>query len=617
MTEMTLLVPILLPVAAALAILLMGRASNAARAGLVLAATLGNLVLAAAMFHVAGAGEEVRLALPWAGQGLEFSLRLYPFSSFVLLAAGGFSLLISLYCWTFMAGRPHATMFYVYLLLSLAMANGAVLADHLVVLLFFWEGLLLTLMGMIAIGRPGAWKTAIKAFIIVGISDLCMMAGIALAGWLGGTLTISQIHLTGHGLGALAMILMMVGAISKAGSMPFHSWIPDAAVDAPLPFMAFLPASLEKLLGIYFLTRISMDMFRLSPESWLSTLMMVVGAVTILLAVAMALVQKNYKRLLSYHAISQVGYMVLGIGTAVPAGVVGGLFHMLNNAMYKSCLFLTGGSVERQAGTTDLAGLGGLARKMPVTFLCFLVAAVSISGFPMTNGFYSKELVYEGALERGMVFYLAAVVGTFLTAASFLKLGHAAYFGRRRPEHQAVKEAPLPMLAPMIVIAGGCLLFGLYNALPLRSLIQPAVRGFIGEEGFAGLLPRSWTLAGLTCGAIVLAVLNHVFGVLRYGSGLRAVDHIHHAPLLAAIYDRAERRCFDPYDLGRKLVGGLGRAGWGLDRAVDWLCDRLTVSLAQGGSRLLGRAHTGSYPLYLFWCLAGAAAVIWFLMTAL
>ncbi len=278
----------------------------------------------------------------------------------------------------------------------------------------------MTVFGMIAIGGgQNAFKTAIKAFIIVGISDLCMMIGIGLTGHLAGTMTISQISLQAGSLGSLAFILMMIGAISKAGCMPFHSWIPDAAVDSPLPFMAFLPASLEKLLGIYFLARISLDMFKLDKGSWLSTLLMIVGSATILLAVMMALVQKDYKRLLSYHAISQVGYMILGIGTCLPIGIIGGLFHMINNALYKSCLFLTGGSVEKQAGTTELGKLGGLGIKMPVTFFCFAIAAASISGVPPFNGFFSKEFVYDAALNRGPIFYLAAILGTFLPLLHF------------------------------------------------------------------------------------------------------------------------------------------------------------------------------------------------------
>jgi formate hydrogenlyase subunit 3/multisubunit Na+/H+ antiporter MnhD subunit len=227
-----------------------------------------------------------------------------------------------------------------------------------------------------------------------------MMFGIGLTWHLAGTMTISQISLPLDRMGAIAFLFMATGALSKSGCMPFHSWIPDAALDAPLPFMAFLPAALEKLLGIYLLARLSLDMFRLSAASWVSTVLMIVGAATILLAVAMALIQKDYKRLLSYHAVSQVGYMVLGIGTATPVGIVGGLFHMINHAMYKSCLFLSAGSVERQVGTTDLSKLGGLARKMPVTMSCFVIGAAAISGVPPLNGFFSKELVYDGALER-------------------------------------------------------------------------------------------------------------------------------------------------------------------------------------------------------------------------
>src|SRR5208282_164932 len=210
----------------------------------------------------------------------------------------------------------------------------------------------------------------------------------------------------------------------------------------------------------------TLNLYHLTAGSWASMVMMIVGSGTIVLAVMMALVQKDYKRLLSYHAISQVGYMVLGIGTALPIGIVGGLFHMINHAMYKSCLFLTGGAVEKQAGSTDLEKLGGLARSMPVTAVCFIVAAASISGVPPFNGFFSKEMVYHAALESGWVFYAVALLGSVFTAASFLKLGHAAFFGKRA-DTPAIREAPLPMLIPMIVLAGLCVLFGVGNSLPL------------------------------------------------------------------------------------------------------------------------------------------------------
>ena len=190
----------------------------------------------------------------------------------------------------------------------------------------------------------------------------------------------------------------------------------------------------------------------------------------------MALIQKDFKRLLSYHAISQVGYIILGIGTALPVGIIGGLFHMFNNAVYKSCLFYTAGSVERQAGTTDLKSLSGLGRQMPVTMITFLVAAASIAGVPLTNGFFSKEMIFDGALESGFVFYLAALVGAFFTALSFLKLGHAAFFGKPKKTLAKVKEAPLPMLAPMIVLAAACL---------AMAALQAPITGGLTEAVFA------------------------------------------------------------------------------------------------------------------------------------
>jgi NADH-quinone oxidoreductase subunit L len=392
--------------------------------------------------------------------------------------------------------------------------------------------------------------------------------------------------------------------------MPFHSWIPDAAVSAPLPFMAFLPASLEKLLGIYFLARISLNLFQLSAGSWISVMMMIIGSLTILLAVMMALVQKDYKRLLSYHAISQVGYMVLGIGTCVPIGIVGGLFHMINHALYKSCLFLTGGAVEKQTGTTRLADLGGLVRAMPVTFGCFAIAACAISGVPPLNGFFSKELVYAGALERGSIYYIAALLGSFFTAASFLKLGHAAYFGKRNEAHRTVQEAPWPMLVPMVVIAGICVLFGLFHQWPLSQFIRP----ILGEERLAQAESSSnLMLIVITVLVLIGALLHHLFAAQTMGGGLHASDHIRHAPLLTAIYDQAEKGRFDPYNLALAVIQWVAKLGYRLDRAVDSLYNGLSVRLAYTLSRGISLAHTGNYSLYVVWVLLGVAMVLAFM----
>jgi NADH-quinone oxidoreductase subunit L len=574
--------------------------------------TLVNLLIAIKLF-----GNNITFSLPWLGHTIDFSLRLYHFSSFIILAAAGFSFLITLYSVVFMKDKNCLNQFYAYFLISIAFVNGSVLADNLLVMLFFWEGLLMTLFGMIAIGGKDAFKSATKALIITGISDLCMMLGIALVGYLAGTLAISKINLPLNTLGSIAFILLMIGAIAKAGSMPFHTWIPDAAIDAPLPFMAFLPAALEKLLGIYFLARISLDMFQLTTGSWISILLMTIGCITIIFAVMMALIQKDYKRLLSYHAISQVGYMILGIGTCIPAGIIGGLFHMINHAMYKSCLFLTGGSVERQAGTTKLEKLGGLGIKMPITFICFLITAASISGVPPFNGFFSKELIYDGALERGFVFYCIAVIGSFFTAASFLKLGHSVYFGKRSPENQNVKETSFGMLLPMIIIAGGCIFFGLYNAFPLSKLIQP-ILGAERLEGhtFSGM-PSNIKLVIITVVILLGAIINHIFGVKTKGSPLKAADHIRYAPFLEKIYSKAEAGLFDPYFLGRKAVSKISHIIWIIDRKIDSFYDNFIVESILTFAGNLRKSHNGNYSRYIMWAILGSLIIIIFLLKSL
>jgi NADH-quinone oxidoreductase subunit L len=307
--------------------------------------------------------------------------------------------------------------------------------------------------------------------------------------------------------------------------------------------------------------------------------------------------------------------MILGIGTLVPVGIVGGLFHMINNALYKSCLFLTGGSVEKQAGTTDLAKLGGLRRKMPITFTCFLIAAASISGVPPFNGFFSKELIYDGALERGLIFYIAAIAGSFLTAASFLKLGHAAYLGKGQSKTD-VKEAPVRMLIPMIVIALTCVLFGLWNALPLKGLIQPVLGERLEGHNFAGL-PSNALLVIITVVVLALALLNHIYGVRKSGKAIGASDHIRHAPVLDSIYDRAEKRFFDPYNIGLHIVNLFSRIASWLDKAIDWVYNVMVVRTMYAITGAIRKLHTGNYSSYILWSIGAMVLIVIFLIRSI
>lgn len=233
---------------------------------------------------------------------------------------------------------------------------------------------------------------------------------------------------------------------------------------------------------------------------------------------------------------------------------------------------------------------------------------MSISGVPPFNGFFSKELVYDAALDRGAVFYLAAVIGSFFTAASFLKLGHAAFFGKIHEDHKQVREASWAMTVPMMILALICILFGLFNYLPIR-VIQGLIPSAAASRSFGGW-PASTALVLLTVLALTLAVIVHWFNAWKKGSGLKASDYLHYAPGFKQAYDAAEKKWFDPYDVGMIVVDQASKLLWAADRAVDWVYGSLSVSIAYMFSHGVRKAQSGSTAQYLVWALAGAAVVI-------
>ncbi|MBU1862854.1 MAG: hypothetical protein KKH94_04215, partial [Candidatus Omnitrophica bacterium] len=384
-----------------------------------------------------------------------------------------FSILIIPYSIGFMGRRKGLGVYYSYIFLTLVTSLGAVFASNLIVFIVCWGLLGLFLYLLIGFGQQeNTTSTAKKAFIIIGGTDALMLLGIALLWKISGSFQMDKISIAFNSKTAIAAyVCLAIGAFAKAGAMPFHSWVPDTAEDAPTPVTAFLPASLDKLLGIYFLARISLDMFQMNYA--MNTLLMVVGSVTIVAAVMMALIQHDFKRLLGYHAVSQVGYMVLGIGTGSPIGIAGGLFHMLNHAIYKSCLFLSGGAVEKQAGSTDLDKLGGLVKTMPITFVTFLIASFAISGVPPFNGFASKWMIYQGIIDTAregghlwILWLVSAMFGSALTLASFMKLVHAIFLGQPSLEQSVARkkkgEVRPAMWFPTGILAGLCIIFGVF-----------------------------------------------------------------------------------------------------------------------------------------------------------
>lgn len=528
--------------------------------------------------------------------------------SFILLFVGIFGFLIALYSITFMKDHPQQGKFFGFLLWTAACSAGVVLSDNLFFLLVCWEFVTLMLFLLVNLGGEGTERNAMKSFIMLGASDACMLMGIGLMWIVSGTLTMSEIHISlSSPITYAAFLLMMIAALTKAGAMPFHTWIPSIAETSPTPVMALLPASLDKLLGIYLLARLCIDLFAIDFS--MKLLLMIIGAFTVLAAVMMAMVQHNLMKLLSYHAVSQVGYMVLGIGTGTPIGIAGGIFHMLNNAIYKSCLFLTGGSVKYRTKRTELERLGGLGGSMPLTFFACVISALAISGVPPLNGFVSKWMVYQGTLDvgGGIIFLIAAMFGSALTLASFIKVLYSVFLGQKPEDIGDVKEVNPTMTIPMVILALLCLFFGIVAQIPLMYLIGPIMGLKVATVPQAlSFIKGIWSptlatiliLIGIVLGVILYLISRiqirraDVFvGGERFPSeeimrfpGTDFYNTIRDLNVIRTIYGDADQGVFDPYVWGGKYGG----------KIVE----------------LFRAAHTGVLPLYLAWFIIGLGMLL-------
>jgi len=605
-----LLWPIVVPAIAGFLCFLVPRKVRGLREALAILATLWAFLLTIQIFR----GGEIWLRQEWLELGsfsVRFDLRAYQFSSFVMMFIALFGLAVASYSASYMAKRPSTRSYYAYLLWTVAASIGAVLADNLLVMLIFWE--IVTVLFYLLITREEGKKSisaARKSFIILGFSDCALLLGILFVGAVGGSLSIEQLSVRlGDTVTYAAFILCTIGALAKAGAWPVHSWVPAAAEGSPTPVMAFLPASLDKLLGIYLLARLTLDLF--VTDHAMGLMLMIIGSATIIFAVMMALVQHDLKKLLSFHAVSQVGYMVLGIGTGTPIGIMGGLFHMVNHAIYKSCLFLGAGAVEKQTKTTELTKLGGLAAAMPVTFGAMFVASMAISGVPPFNGFFSKWLVYQSLVTiRQPIFLIAALFGSALTLASFIKVLYSVFWGERPKKLKGVKEVGFLMAWPMVALALLCILFGIVAQFPLRAFIGPVV-GFEFKQAPAQIsMTNALWSPTLATVLIVIGLLLGLFVYLmgRIGSRRRAPAFIGGEKL-----DTDETRVVGTgfYETIRNL--GIFRGIYGdADRGVFdvyFLGDRFGSLVVNS----LRRLHDGVLSSYLSWSIIGLGLLV-FLM---
>lgn len=516
-----------------------------------------------------------------------------------------FALVVTVYSFGFMEKREGR--YFGYILMTLGSALGAAFANDLIILVVFWGFLAALLYLLVSIqGTTKAANSAKKALIIIGGTDALMIFAIGLMWKISGTFAMDSMRINlNSAFSYIAYICLAIASFAKAGAIPFHSWLPDVAEDAPPPVSAYLPASLDKLLGIYLLAKASLSLFVMNNIT--NTMLLIIGAISVIFASGIALFQQDFKRLLGYCAVSQVGYIAIGIGTATPIGIAGGLFHMLNHAIYKSCLFLSAGAVEKRTHTMDLSKLGGLAKYMPVTFICFIIASLSISGIPPFNGFVSKWMIYQAIIDLGsnknplwVLWLVAAMFGSALTMAGFIKLLHAVFLGRKSESAAGVKEVGILMALPMIILAAICVIFGIFAfMLPLPIFILPAIgketiaySGVWNPSGATGLI-----LLGVLAGALIYLLLlpkkARSVGVFIGGenvdnigrvTGAEFYDTIKDSKLLRFIYKKEEAKYFDIYDIGRNSISIF--------------------------TKYLQKLHNGVLPTYLIWCLLGMIGML-------
>jgi formate hydrogenlyase subunit 3/multisubunit Na+/H+ antiporter MnhD subunit len=615
-----LLYPIVIPAVAGIIPIFIPRKGKIVAGIVALAAAVYVLLRAIALFGAGDVFYSVTMFNLAGAMPFDFALRLYNFSAFVLLFIAIFAVITIVYSLGYLWGKDKSSLYYSFILWTLAASAGAVLADNLLVLLIFWEALTAILFFLVNMGDKDHEKSAAKAFAILGLSDAAMLLGVILIWVQAGTLTISELSIpTTSPLGIIAFILLFVGAITKAGAMPFHSWVPAIAISTPASIMAYLPAALDKLLGIYLLARISMDIFSIQPGSALSMLMMIVGAVTIMFAVLMALVQHNLKKLLSFHAVSQVGYMVLGVGSGIPIAIVGGLFHMINNAIYKSALFFGAGAIEKRAGTTELEDLGGLARLMPVTFVSMTIAALAISGVPPLNGFASKWLIYQGMLEsRHVIFLIVAIFGSALTLASFVKVLHSVFLGRRPERLDRVKEVDFSMQLPMVFLAILCVLFGIFAGYPLEKFVVPVVTGGAAAHVVSGNILTIPTDGFWSPGAATaLLVVGVTLGLLIYVFSSRQAYRIEENVWIGGnVMDNDEIR-YPGTQFYKTVTDDLGPAIKTLFKdgekgALDGY--NFFGKLGDSFVQVLRMLHNGNLSTYLSWIVIGLGVLSFILI---
>ena len=435
---------------------------------------------------------------------LGINLVLDGLSSLMLLAISVVSASAMVFSVRYMEQYTAKAKYLSLFMLMVAGMNGVVLSGDIFNLYVFLEIASLASYALVGFGcEHEELEASFKYMVLGSVASAFVLMGVALV--YGNTASLNMAYVSkaiqasgvNKGL-AFALALFIAGFGLKAALVPFHAWLPDAHPSAPAPISAMLSGVLIKALGVYALARIVFNVFGVSVMvSWI---LIALGVLSMVIGVFLAVGQWDFKRLLAYHSISQMGYVILGIGIGAlvlarggkvewaALAILGGLFHLVNHAVFKSLLFLASGSVEMATGTRQLKEMGGLVKKLPLTRTTCTIASAAIAGVPPFNGFWSKLILVIAAVQAGFVGLAGVtVVVSLVTLISFLKVQRYVFLGELPDNLSEVSENKGSMLVAMGFLACLCVLMGLLLLVPsLRgNILDPAVKVLTDGLGYS------------------------------------------------------------------------------------------------------------------------------------
>lgn len=434
---------------------------------------------------------------PVEGWAIGISLEVDALSLFFALIVVVAVFVSGVYSFTYMSHDDSLVNYYTLFLMLSGSVLGLVLSGDLFNMFVMIEIMTFTAVALTAFRNhyEGALEGAFKYLVVGSLGSTSVLIGIALIYSQTHTLNLAQLSAVlpqaDNPVTMLAFAFLFVGFGSKAFLFPFHPLAADAHAVAPASISLMISGVLTKC-GVYGIIRLCYCLFQNMDQSFVQYFVTGVGVISMFVCVTMAFNQHNFKRLLAFHSISQVGYVITVVGLGSALGLSAGLFHAMNHTIFKGLLFLTAGAVQHATGSLDLDELGGLSKKMPGTCALFLIGAASISGLPPFNGFASKWMIYEASFQQAgqtgnfffVVVCVAALITSVLTLASFIKVAQSVFFGQLSPKFANTREVSLGMRIPMWILAALCILPGLFPDKVQQWLLTPATQAAMNAAGY-------------------------------------------------------------------------------------------------------------------------------------